>query len=394
MRAHILRWLLIGLFVLLSFACGVALWNATVTSDLGKGDFIGYWSATYLLQHGQNPYDQASMGVVQHAEVKTEADFPTIMAWNPPSLFIFLLPLAWFPFTTARFLMLVVNLVILLTTSLMLARVYLPPERPRLILFFLLFAVGFPQVLSGIYMGQVTFFVFLGLAGSLVLIKKEKWFWAGAVLALTTIKPQLVVLPLIYLLIYMARKRHYEGWVGLILAGVVCAVALFIFRLHWISDLIGLLAIAPIHWATPTIGGILKYWQLTDLGRYLIFLFLPLPFLLLKYEVKANVEFSVALLTLITVPTTFFGWSYDQTILLIPVAQIFSWVSAVKSKLLKFCVVSATLVALGLNFYQRAFNKNDVFYIWIPLFMWLVFGICWYYFARTTQPKPDLVQPG
>ena len=392
MRTHILRWLLIILLVLLSFVCVAALWHATVTSDVGKSDFIGYWSATYLLQHGQNPYDEASMGVLQHVQMKTEVE-PTIMAWNPPTLFIFLLPLAWFSFTTARFLLLAINIIILLAAGLILARMYLPPGKPRLMVIYLLFVIGFPQALSAIYMGQVTFFVFLGLVASLALIKKEQWFWAGAVLVLTTIKPHLVILPLIYLLIYMARKRHYEGWIGLILAGAICAVVLFILRPNWIYDLIGLMAIAPIHWATPTIGGLLGYWQLSDAGRYLVLLFLPLPFLLLRYEAKINIELAVALLTLITVPTTFFGWSYDQTMLLIPIAQIFSWVSASKNLTFKFCIVSVVLVALGLNFYQRLFNRNDVFYLWVPLFWWLVFGVSWRYFSRTTQPKLDPVQP-
>lgn len=394
MRTHTFRWLLIGLLMILGFVCIMALWNATVTSDIGKADFIGYWSATYLLKDGQNPYDEASMGVLQHDQLKTGADYPTIMSWNLPSLFVFILPLAWFSFTTARFLLLLINLVILLATGLILARIYLPARKPWLTMLYFLFVISFPQVLSGLYMGQVTFFVFLGLVASLALVKKEKWFWAGAVLVLTTIKPHLVVLPLIYLLIYMGRKRHYEGWVGLTLAGAACAVVLFVFRPNWINDLIGLMAIAPIHWATPTIGGLLSYWQVSDYGRYLILLFLPLPFLLIKYEAKIKIEAAIALLTLLTIPVTFFGWSYDQTMLLIPIAQVFYWVGASKNRIFKFCIASISMVALVLNFYQRLVNRNDALYVWIPLFCWLIFGFSWYFFSRQSEPKVNAVQPG
>lgn len=384
MRTQMMRWLLIGLLIVIGFASLNGLWNITSTSDFGKADFIAYWSATYLLQHNQNPYDEAAMDALQHGPMNTEVK-ETIMAWNPPSVFVFVLPFVFVPFTTARFLLLLVNLIILFAAGLMLTWLYLPRGKPWLMMVYLLFALTFPQVLSGLFMGQITFFVFFGLVCAMVLIKKEKWFWAGVVLVLTTIKPQLVVLTLIYLLVSMARKRHYTSWLGLALAGLVSAVLLFILRPNLISDVIGLMAIAPIHWATPTIGGLLSYWQLTDYGRYLIVLFLPLPFILLKYESKISMELAVAILTLVTLPTTFFGWSYDQTMLLIPIAQIFSWVSLSKNRMFNFCLVSASLIAVGFIFYQRIVSRNDVYYLWVPLLLSLIFGLVWY---KTSQTRP------
>ena len=114
------------------------------------------------------------------------------MAWNPPTLFVFLLPLTWLSFIQAKYAWLLVNLTMIVTSAIRLVNIYLPVRKPKHILVILLFVMIFPPVLAGIFMGQVTFLVFFGLVFCITLIKKEKWFWAGASLILTTIKPHLV----------------------------------------------------------------------------------------------------------------------------------------------------------------------------------------------------------
>jgi hypothetical protein len=232
-------------------------------------------------------------------------------------------------------------------------------------------------------MGQITFLVFLGVVACMALIKKEQWFWAGAILILTTVKPHIAILSVIYLLIHMAQNRRYQGWAGLTLAGMTCAAVLFIFRPAWVNDLAGILAIAPVNWATPTIGGMLSYLHITEAGRYLLVIFLPLPFLLAKYPQKFSMEFSVAVLTLITIPTTFYGWSYDQTILLIPIAQVIGWVSHLKNKIFNIWIAIAIGAAFFISYFQRAVTTNDLYYLWIPLFWLLVFWVTWRYVSVT-----------
>ncbi len=361
-RKNIPLWLIIVLLIFLGLIFAAWLWQVSSTTNLGNGDFVGYWSATYLLHNGLNPYDPQLMENLQHTQMQTGLT-STIMAWNPPVLFVVLLPLAWLPFAIAKFVWLMVNITIILAASLMLARLYLPENNYKVLLFFLLFAVSLPQVISGIFIGQVTFLVFFGLVVCLMLIKKGQWFWAGAVLILTTIKPHLVILSVIYLLLYMAQRRQYLGWVGLIVAGTACALVLFIFRSSWIQDLMGELKISPVHWLTPTIGGLFSYFGVSDIARYLIVLLLPLPFILLRYQAAIKLELAVALLTLITVPTTFFGWSYDQTILLIPIAQVFGWLNLSKDKASNAWFVFAIALGLAGIFFQHFFTRNDVFYL-------------------------------
>lgn len=340
---------------------------------------MGYWSATYLLSNGENPYNIDLMQSVQQVQVRSNLGV-TIMAWNPPSLFVFLLPLAWMSFTTAKFIWLVGNIVTVLTATLILTGIYMADSPPKVKLVFLSIAIGFPAVIAGLYMGQVTFLVFWGLVASMALIRKEQWFWAGTVLILTTVKPHLAILSVMYLLLYMAKQRKYCGWAGLIVSGIFCVTILLILRPDLIYNLGGETAVAQVSWATATIGGLLSHLGLSETSRYLILLFLPLPFILIRYSHKISMELSIALLTLITVPTTFFGWSYDQAILLIPIAQVFGWLVHLKPKykmLVSMCIGSG----IAISYYQRLLIINDVYYVWIPLFWWLIFAIVWREFS-------------
>ena len=367
------NWLFICLSVLILGLAGFSLWSLASTTDFGESDFKIYWSAAYLLSRGENPYSIQLIENVQRTQLQSTSDV-RIMAWNPPSLFVFLLPLAWLPFIPAKFVWLTTNLVILAVAGIMLADLYLSTASTRMKSAFLILVMGFPAAITGLYMGQVTFLGFFGLVACMVLIKKEKWFWAGAVLLLTTIKPHMAALSVLYLLIYMAYRHKYSSWAGLGLAGTTCLAIILLLRPDVLYNLVGETSVASGRWATSTIGGLLSYLGFTEVGRYLILLFLPLPFLLARFSDQLPMEFSVALLTLITVPTTIFGWSYDQTILLIPVAQIFGWLSDAKNKL---AITTCILGVIAIHYLQRILPLNEVYYVWIPLFWWFIFGMTW-----------------
>jgi hypothetical protein len=260
----------------------------------------------------------------------------------------------------------------------MLIKIYYPAKNSEFVMVSLLFALLFPPAVSGLYMGQVTFLVLVGLASSMYLMKKGLWFWAGAALIFTTIKPHLVVLSLIYILIHMAQRRQFKGWAGLLFAGIVCMLILFLYRPPWINDFIGLSKNAPINWATPTIGGLLSSAGITESARYLIFIFLPLPIFLAWQNTKFSMEFSVALLTLVTIPVTFFGWNYDQSMLLIPIILIFSWLARSKTSAQRVIAILLIILSLAINIYLRVLSTNDVFFVWIPLSWWIIFFLTWY----------------
>lgn len=367
-----LRWVSVSTLILLVVLCIIALWK--LATRFGYVDFTGYWSATYLLHQGHNPYDPAAIMNIERTLAHSEADF-VMMAWNPPTLFVFLLPLSWLSFTEAHATWFVINVIMLLTISLMLAHLYLPKGGKPLLGICLLAAL-FPQALIALMMGQVTLLVSLGLLSSMILINREHWFWGGFVLILTTVKPHIAFLAVPYLLLYMAYRRKWQGWLGLLVSGGICMTILFMVRPLWISDLMALLSIAPVNWGIPTIGGILSFLNVTEAGRYLVVTFLPLAWLLARSQTTVDMESAVALLTAITVPTTFYGWSYDQSILLIPIAHLFGWFLLSSSRLVKAIVLLSILISFSLNWIQRLVSTDEVYYFWLPVFWAVVYCTC------------------
>jgi hypothetical protein len=366
-------WSFRGLLIVLALVIVFSLWNLASTTDFGESDFMIYWAATYLIRNGQNPYNLELIKEIQAAQVHWKPEVHTI-AWNPPFLFIFLLPFAGLPFLVAKFAWLITSILIVVTAALMLIRVYMKDASPRAKMTFVVFAVAFPAVITGLYMGQVTFLVFWGLVACLFLIKKEQWFWAGAALILTSIKPHIVLLAGIYIVAYMARQRKYQGWAGLVTAGVVGFAILLLLAPDLINNLMGETSVAAGRWATSTIGGLLSYWNITEVTRYLFIILLPLPVHMALHPERFSVEFSVALLTLINLPTTFYGWSYDQTILLIPIAQVFSWLTRSKYSL---AIIVGIIAVMALNYFQRVLPLNEVYYVWVPLAWWAIFAFAW-----------------
>jgi hypothetical protein len=112
------------------YVCLVALSAVTVLSiqdiisntHFGEIDFMGYWSATHLFSKGENPYSLELMMTVQLLEAHSTLDV-TIMSWNPPTLFIFLLPFGVMPFVIAKFAWLFINLTMILTGALIIEHI-------------------------------------------------------------------------------------------------------------------------------------------------------------------------------------------------------------------------------------------------------------------------------
>lgn len=388
-RSRKSSWLSIAGVVLLSLLCLWVLWGAALATDLGAGDFSGYWSAAYLLRTGNNPYDPQSMFQVQQTEIRSTVDF-VVMAWNPPTLLVFLLPLAALSFTKAKAVMLVLNITILLSVCVLLAKLYLPQNR-KAVLVFTLFVAIFPQVLVGITSGQVTFFVLLGMVLAIFSIEKGYWFCAGVFLILTTFKPQLVVLSTPYLFLYMASRQKLQGWLGFLLGINLLFLVLYFLRPEFLRDYVGMFSIAPINWAVPTLGGLFSYFGFPEFLRYSIFLLIPLSWKYSRLTSTIDARTGVAILTAVTLLTSFYGWSYDQSLLLIPIAQIFGWAFTFINKHIRYSLVGVGIIALLVNWLQRIIVTTEMFYVWIPVLVAIIYGICFY--VAQKQRKQGIVEP-
>jgi hypothetical protein len=175
---------------------------------------------------------------------------------------------------------------------------------------------------------------------------------------------------------YMAVRRKWAGWLGFGLAGTVCLLFLFALRPGWMLDFGALLDAPPVNWATATIGGFLTWYGVGSWVRYVgLGFLLLLPFLLRRPE-PISFKTAVSVLTLVTLPTTFFGWSYDQSLLLVPIAQIVGWLfGPSRSVVARWVVWASMIVAIVANLGQRIVETNEVYFAWVPLAWAMIYAL-------------------
>lgn len=362
-------------------------WSRNV--NIGSSDFNAYWAASRLFLEGRNPCDPKSMLEIERAHMSPDQEY-VMMTWNPPTLWVLLLPLALMPFQTARVVWLLINLLIVPISCFLLWRIFFPSKRIGILAIYCLIAIFFSPILVSILTGQITLLVLLGLSSCLFLIKREKWFWAGIALILISVKPHLVILTGPYLILYMVVRRKWSGLLGISTAVAICLAFLFVLRPSWIVDYITPLSSPPTFWETPTFGGVLKSYGAGSWSQYIGFGFLGLlPFLLRKLS-PLTLESTTSLLTLVTVPITFFGWSYDQNILLLPIAEIICWTAAPSSSRRARWVVALLVVCvLVVSMIQRVKAMNEVVFFWVPLAWWAIYALAAWMTGRGHPSKLD-----
>ena len=377
------RWILVGLLIVLGVLSIVA-GRQWARLRIGASDFNAYWSASRLLLEGRNPVDPASLLEMERQHYDPNQGF-AMMAWNPPTAWVLLLPLACLPFQAARVIWLLINIALVMGSCVLWAGLYLPRRRVAPPVVYGLLTALFAPTLLAIWTGQITFLVVFGVASALFLMRRGQWFWAGASLILTSVKPHLVILVVPYLLFYMAMRRKWSGWLGLGFSGAICLVVLFALRPSWITDFSGLFQAPPSGWATPTLGGLLSLYGAGWWARYLVIGFLVLVPLFLRWAERLSPETATNVLILVTIPTTFFGWSYDQSLLLAPIAQLVSWLfGPFRSSVGRWVVAIGAVVVLAASLAQRVISTDEVYFFWVPL-SWGVIYVAASYLRRNTN---------
>jgi hypothetical protein len=228
----------------------------------GTEDLIQYWSAAKLLRNGENPYDHEHLHQVQRAEGSTREE--PILMYNPPWLLVWLYPLLLLPFPTLALVWLYLSMAVILLGGTLVWRTCSGfSVRDRLTIPWLAAAIFIP-VISTLRCGQVSAFLFLGVAGFWYFVTRGKDLQAGMFLAVTTIKPHVVYLLWIAVLWWVITERRWRVLPGLL---IPLAPALLLLAWLWPNGLLGyqdILAHPPLHYITATLGGIFRLLVLPD----------------------------------------------------------------------------------------------------------------------------------
>jgi hypothetical protein len=184
----------------------------------GGNDFLVYWmSARTFLMDGTNPYGAETTAKIQEFAYGGAArpDQPSLRMVYPLYSMALFFPFALIPdFPTARAVystILELCLLLIAFFSVRLARWRIPPL--ELILYLALILFGFHSI-QPLLDGNVSILVALLIVSALLALKNGGDALAGILLALSTIKPNVVVLLIVYLLIWslVSGRRTLAGY--------------------------------------------------------------------------------------------------------------------------------------------------------------------------------------
>ena len=343
-------------------------------TKIGVIDFRPYWSSSFLLAHGQDFSDPSKLYGIERALTGWSETY-TMHAWFAPIGNVILLPYTIFPFTRAVYYWLLTNIaVVFLSTLLIWFRTNKHSWIP------LLAAFGFSMTLLSLIAGQMNTLVVLGLAIFLFFGESRRDYVAGVGLALTTIKPHLVILTLPLLLLDIIRCKQWRMFAGFALTLLGCALILFASYPPWPVSFLNLvtLGMSSIR-ETPTLTGLFVVAGENTWGKWIWILGLCFAIAAWWKRGKAwdrRTLIDVSILGGLLVSPI--GWSYDQVMLLLPILRIFEWASDGSMERKDAVSVSLVLIiANAITFYERILSPSEVWFFWVPLVVAAVYMFAW-----------------
>jgi len=375
MRSHpaypyLVRMLLASLVVVLVFQV-IGMWRDMEFGSPGTRDFSQYWSAGQLLLQGKNPYDSDELYRIE-VSLGLPDEVPIIM-WNPPWLLLWILPLLLLPFKVAALAWLFLNLVLILSCGTVIWRLVAPTQARRRIEVAWIATLAFLPGLFAIRSGQMPTLVLVGVVGFLYCTARDKPFLGGVFLVLTTIKPHLVYLLWIAVAWWVITERQWKVAVGAGVTMVVSLSALTAISPIWIAGYQHALESPPLYWASATIGTTLRllifkdwpsaYYLPSVVGGLLLVGYL------LTRRPRLNWRTALSPLLLTSVATAAHGWTYDQTVLLLPYLQIVAGMlgGELQMRVQQKRLVVAALLSIGATMViGNRLKIPDYFFFWTP----------------------------
>lgn len=312
----IARWLLLAIptIILLMLLPDVL----TRPRILAYDDFVVYWATGRLNVQGQNPYDPALLIELERAAGRPLED--ALVMWNPPWVVPLVMPMGLLPYPVARTIWFALHFVALAWAFDRLSALSPGPPSSRWLA--LVIGFTFQPILLALKVGQISPLILAGLVGVLTFFSARP-FLAGLFGSLLMVKPQLTYLFFIPLLLWVWKCRCWRFLLGfgiaLASATVVALIPnpniLYQYRFTWFRG------DAPLWQATPTIGGVLRYF-LGPQHLSLQWIVPAIGFLWLLSDIRRRPSWwlqkeSIALLAVVSPVIAWYVWMHDIGIALI-----------------------------------------------------------------------------
>jgi hypothetical protein len=319
-------------------------------------DFSEYWSAGRLNAAGSNPYDPGLM--LREQRQIGWPDSAPVMMYNPPWTLALAMPMGALPFGLARSVWLPLQLFLTLWSVSRLWILYggAPEDTRRVWLLGLLWS---PTLLA-LRFGQLSPVILLGLAGFLACLVHGREFAAGAFLALTAVKPQLVALVWVPVGLWAVADRRWKVFAGAAIAGVMGSVVALSTNPSVFAQYFALMSSAPPTgtFESPNIATVLRALSGSEGSwtQYVPTVAGAAAVALLWYRRRNAWDWRDHLPALVIIScllTSYGGWAFDLVVLLVPIVALAAIVTRNPRRVLRVIGVvvflAVSLLALGMH---------------------------------------------
>lgn len=387
----------VALWLALALSLG-ALWqmNQSVLSDpkyIPVDDFAHYWAAGRLNLAGGNPYHPDEIQRLRQAIAAQEIEYASIpIMWTPPWSLLVVMPFGVLGYQLSRLSWLIAHIALILVSANICWKIYGGKPEQRWVAWGTAFLLG--PTISVLEKGQITPWVLIGLVGWIYFVEvRRQPFLAGLMLVLIALKPQVVYLFWLAGLLWIIRQRAWKVGLG---GGVGLAFALavaMVFNPQVIAQYAhALTTYPPTDWATPTIGGYLrlllgveKFWLqwIPPLAGLLWF-----SFIWIRHRNLWNWAHRLPELSLISILTAPYAWTYDQVILVPAMILAAAHLAATRNRPLAYLL---GLAYLGMSLLDLFLHRHlDEFWFgWLApgLFLWFILVLR---LAKSNEEKTSL----
>lgn len=285
--------------------------------NLSQFDFIQYWSAAREFADNKNPYDSEKLASIQQATFsKLGISRESSILYATPICLPLVYFLNWFDYSEAKTVWLLVSLTLIYWPTWIFFYKNTARLDRRSLLLFIISAFTFSPFYSAIFYGQISWLIYIGWVGFLLLYSQLPLL-AGLALSLTLIKPHLLYLIYLLLILGLKQDRCRRTLLGLLLGAfglTLCAIAV---NEEILRSYLAFSARPPIFWKTINLGS----WLQSFSDTHKIFIrFLPtgltaFAFAVFLYRKKSlkhcNDCTFLALLAPLSILTAPYGWLYD-----------------------------------------------------------------------------------
>lgn len=199
----------LGILFIVGYVCLYAAY-AHVGSDL-----CAPWYGSRVLMHRRNPYSSdvtRQIQVLYYGQPLVRGDEQRFAYPAYASLLFF--PVSIFPFPVAQLLMVVLlalSMCVLVRLAISMVKTATSLDPPLSNSAITILTLISPPVLCGLLLQQVALIVELLIIAALWMVTRRKYLGAGFFLALATSKPQLAVIPVMWLLVW-SLSQWRERW--------------------------------------------------------------------------------------------------------------------------------------------------------------------------------------